>query len=161
MKHSLHSVNAIRPTYGWVELKSGILVQSTTDAAGFDIIYQGPDIECPAYRLMKIPTGVVTQMAPNMVAICKEKSGLSLKGWEVKAGVIDHHYPDEWNVIGRWVPPGPAEMDSNGGSLKITKGMKIAQVIFLDLPSLALIGEGFRLDEVQRTGGLGSTGSHA
>lgn len=162
MKHSLHPVNAIRPTYGWVELKSGILVQSTTDAAGFDIIYPyDTPFELKAYELCKVPVGIVTQMAENMVGICKEKSGLALKGIELHGGVIDHHYADEWNAILRYVPP-KLEHDTIAKSVfTITKGMKVAQVVFVDLPTLCLIGEGFRLDEVQRTGGLGSTGSHA
>jgi len=163
VKHTLHPVNAIRPTYGWVELKSGILVQSTTDAAGFDIIYPyDQPFKLYPYRLHKVPVGVVTQMAENMVGICKEKSGLALKGVELHGGVIDHHYADEWNAILRFVPPERTlfNWEEPIEPIVITKGMKVAQVIFVDLPQLTLIGEGFRLEEVRRTGGLGSTGSH-
>lgn len=163
MKHTLYPANAIRPTYGWVELVSGILVQSTEDAAGFDIIYPyDTPVMLKAYELVKVPVGVVTQMAENMVGICKEKSGLALKGVELHGGVIDHDYAQEWNAILRYVPPEPSLFmeEERRPFIEITKGMKVCQVIFVDLPTLTLIGDGFRLEEVQRAGGLGSTGSH-
>lgn len=156
MKHLPLASPTVYPAGNWVEIKAGELLQSTTDAAGFDLIYRGPDILVHPGERVKIPLQLVTQMSENLVGIVKEKSGLALKGWEVKAGVIDHDYPDPWAVIGRY-----AHQNGDVPVLVIKDGMKIAQVIFIQLPQLHLIGDGWRLESVQRTGGLGSTGVKA
>lgn len=128
-------------------IKSGKLVRATNGSAGFDIYYP---VDLPALTLhvgerRAIRTGILTSFEAGYVAILKEKSGLAMKGIEVKAGVIDADYPDEWLVL----------LKNNGEMpFDITPNMKIAQCIFVkyEVP-VALISE-----NKDRVSGFGSTG---
>ncbi len=70
----------------------------------------------------------------------------------MKAGVIDGDYPDEWMVILK---------NAGDQDFTITPGMKICQVLLMDLPKLdmqAAAGAEIALKNAKRTGGFGSTG---
>jgi dUTP pyrophosphatase len=57
-----------------------------------------PQLIVPKSRV-SITTGIKAQIHPNYWVKLLSKSGLSLKGLEVGAGVIDSDYTGEWIVI--------------------------------------------------------------
>lgn len=138
------------------KLVEGKIEKATRGSAAFDLFatddFLVGDIPRP------IPTGVKTEFSSNLVAIIKERSGLAVKGLEVKAGVIDSDYRDEWKVVMRYpgdAHPGQFKTEPN---YQIRGGDKIAQVILVELPIVNLIGEGIVIKNEVRGGGFGSTG---
>lgn len=191
-----------KPT--WFKLLTGTIEKATRGSAAFDL-FATEDVlvgDTP----VAVPTGVRTEFDPRLVAIIKEKSGLSVnkktvvtipknettpsgaiisrnhtsereaviaQGLEVKAGVIDSDYRDEWKVVLRrpiqektlfdWFE---AELRNRHGtspikpeSFQVKAGMKIAQVILVELPTVAFSGEGVIFKDQIRQGGFGSTGT--
>ena len=130
-----------------LNLKAGKLVRATAGSAGYDIYYPVdlPTITLHVGERRAIRTGISTSFEAGYVAILKEKSGLAMKGIEVKAGVIDADYPDEWLVL----------LKNNGDMpFDITPNMKIAQCIFVKYEAPVALISGNK----SRIGGFGSTG---
>lgn len=141
----------------WFQLLEGKIEKATRGSAAFDL-FATEDVDVGDFPVA-VRTGVKTEFHPGLVAIIKEKSGLSVKGLEVKAGVIDSDYRDEWKVVLRF--PGDARTSMMAGrftNFKVKAGMKIAQVILVQLPEVQLTGEEIIIKDETRDGGFGSTG---
>lgn len=159
------------------ELRTGKVERGTKDSAALDVFYSGVMPLEIGDKPVTIPTGVKTAFSPGLVAFLKEKSGLALKGLELKGGVIDADYRDEWIVIARY----PMVFDLRGvgdesGILKtdprgvlskdwkpfiLSPGMKVAQFVLFEIPKVryySLDGATLILKEDIRGGGFGSTG---
>lgn len=156
-------------------LLAGKIEKSTKDSAAFDLFYSGVIPIVVGDTPTLVPTGVKSSFSKGLVCIIKEKSGLGLKGIEVKAGVIDSDYDDEWKVILR----NPVRLSTgasfdgesspfNVGNIKdwepfvVRPGMKVAQFIIVHLPEVVLhsvAGSEIIIKDVVRDGGFGSTGS--
>lgn len=120
--------------------------------AGLDII-SNMDTTIPVGSRAIITTGLVVGIPYGKVGFVKGKSGLSFNhDIEVGAGVIDHLYRDEIKV--KLYNFGDKEFN-------ITKGMKIAQLVTLNI---CLDDYDTRVGEIEDTSrgtdGFGSTGSH-
>jgi dUTPase len=148
-------------------LLSGKIYRATADSAAFDLYYNGSEPMVIGDMPVAIPTGVRTEFKPGFVCVIKEKSGLASKGIELKAGVIDADYRDEWKVIARnpmWIFDTDAIYPSVHPDWKpfvINPGMRIAQFLFMRLPLIrmkAQEGAEIVLSDEARKGGLGSTG---
>jgi dUTPase len=155
------------------ELTSGKIQKSTKDSAAFDLFYAGTKPLFIGDRPVAISTGVKTKFTPGLVAIIKEKSGLALKGIELKAGVIDADYRDEWLVVAR----NPIQCllseeptvhsitpDPEWKPFRLNPGEKIAQFFLIELPKVhyyALDGADLVFLDAVRAGGFGSTDNHA
>lgn len=142
----------------YFKLIEGKIEKATRGSAAFDL-FATEDIligDSP----VPVPTGVRTEFSSGLVAIIKEKSGLSVKGVEVKAGVIDSDYRDEWKVVLRWPADGTKDLATSERTpfFEVKKGMKIAQVLLVEVPVVNLIGEGIVVKDDTRKGGFGSTG---
>lgn len=152
------------------ELLTGKIEKATKESAAFDLFYNGEEPLVIQDAPIAIPTGVRTKFDPRLVAIIKEKSGLAVKGVELKAGVIDADYRDEWKVIARfpqWEDDETVQLmvkgkdDLTKAQYTVMPGQKIAQFVLIELPNVtfqAHTGAFISIKAGERVGGLGSTG---
>lgn len=163
------------------ELTGGHIEKSTKDSAAFDVFYAGNSPMWIGDFPVIVPTGVFSKFSKNLVCRIEEKSGLALKGLEVKGGVIDADYRKEWGVIVRnpvfiqsfMVDPlGGPKIDANGEVMisyapvpnwkpfKLEPGEKVAQFLVLLLPDVhfySMPTASITYIDQERTGGFGST----
>lgn len=168
------------------ELTTGTIEKGTKESAAFDLFYNGDRPLWIGDFPVAIPTGVKTKMTEGLVAILEEKSGLGLKGIEIKAGIIDADYREEWLVIAR----NPVQLMSwkvdelglpildptteepiisltprpDWKPFLVKPGDKICQFIVWHLPPIhfySMDAATIRYKNVVRRGGFGSTDTHA
>jgi len=119
--------------------------------AGFDLKAK-EDVVIYPHTHKTVSTGVKVVMSPAVVGFIKPRSGLSAKfGLDVLAGVIDSEYRGEIKVV---------IMNNSAHSIKIIKGMRIAQFVPLFVAALdASFTKGNPSEETIRGNqGFGSTG---
>ncbi len=94
--------------------------------------------------------GIKIEFPIGYAAIIKEKSGLALKGIEIKAGVIDHEYRGEVLVLAKNKSTSPIILET---------GNKIAQMLIMPVwtgePNLV---KKVNEDTERKDNGFGSTG---
>lgn len=132
--------------------------KATDEAACFDVFVSN-DIILMTEVLAKVPLGIKMAVPKGYCAQFYEKSGLALKGIEIKAGCIDSDYRGEINIVCRFVPPNPnIEGEVQVKYYKFNKGDKIAQFRIEKIEKVNIV-EVDNLDETERgEGGFGSTG---
>ncbi len=130
------------------------LKKATSDSAGFDLIaaIQKKIILKPNTTTL-IPTGFSLQLPKGFEAQVRPRSGLALKNTITvlnSPGTIDADYRGEVCVI----------LINHGKiNFEITKGMRIAQIVFIELPKVKL-EKRTNLSKTKRgKGGFGSTGT--
>jgi len=101
--------------------------------------------------LISAHTGIKIEFPMGYAAIVKEKSGLALKGVEIKAGVIDHEYRGEIVVLAK---------NKSESLIILQPGQKIAQMLIVPVWT----GNPMRVDKVdenttRKDNGFGSTGA--
>ena len=126
---------------------------ATKGSAGFDLLASINDpVEISPGRSLLIPCGFSLQMPKNFEAQVRPRSGLALKNSITvlnTPGTIDSDYRGEVCVI---------LINHSQESFKISRGMRIAQIIFKETPEVNLV-EADELDNTKRgSGGFGSTG---
>ena len=120
---------------------------------GFDLLasINGP-LEINPGSTILVPCGFSLQMPTNFEAQVRPRSGLALKNSITvlnAPGTIDSDYRGEVCVI---------LINHGQESFKISRGMRIAQIIFKETPEVNLV-EADQLDNTKRgSGGFGSTG---
>jgi dUTP pyrophosphatase len=123
--------------------------RKSKDAAGFDISsYRDYTISPSSWQL--IDTGISFTVPYGTYGQLSSRSGLSVKGSMVGAGVIDRDYTGEVKVL--------LFNMSTTTSLNIKKNDRVAQLIIkkISTPDVEIVQS---LDESTRgTGGFGSTG---
>ena len=129
------------------------LEKATKGSAGFDLLASINDpLEICAGKSLLVPCGFSLQMPNHFEAQVRPRSGLALKKSITvlnTPGTIDSDYRGEICVI---------LINHGQTSFKITRGMRIAQIIFKENPEVNLV-EVDELDNTQRgSGGFGSTG---
>lgn len=126
---------------------TGKLTKSTSEAAAYDLTASEGAVLRP-HVPVAVPVGVRTKME-GCYGLILSRSGLALQGVSVRGGLIDPDYADDWKVI----------LVNDGDTMKcIEAGQRIAQVVFLPLPVVEVVGDGVAVSEVVRTGGFGSSG---
>tara|TARA_X000000950_G_scaffold221604_1_gene266900 strand:+ start:691 stop:1134 length:444 start_codon:yes stop_codon:yes gene_type:complete len=129
------------------------LEKATKGSAGFDLLASiNNPIEIGAGKSHLVPCGFSLQMPNHFEAQVRPRSGLALKNSVTvlnTPGTIDSDYRGEICVI----------LINHGQiSFKISRGMRIAQIIFKETPEVNLV-EVDELDNTKRgSGGFGSTG---
>ena len=129
------------------------LEKATKGSAGFDLLASiNNPLEIGAGKSLLVPCGFSLQMPNNFEAQVRPRSGLALKNSVTvlnTPGTIDSDYRGEICVI----------LINHGQiSFKISRGMRIAQIIFKETPEVNLV-EVDELDNTKRgSGGFGSTG---
>tara|TARA_Y100000589_G_scaffold249803_1_gene237898 strand:- start:919 stop:1362 length:444 start_codon:yes stop_codon:yes gene_type:complete len=129
------------------------LQKATKDSAGFDLVAAiDKDTILGSSQSTLIPCGFSIQMPENFEAQVRPRSGIALKNSVTvlnSPGTIDADYRGEIGVI--LINHGKKEFI-------ISRGMRIAQIIFMELPKIEL-EEKIELDKtVRNKGGFGSTG---
>ena len=129
------------------------LEKATKGSAGFDLLASiNNPLEIGAGKSLLVPCGFSLQMPNHFEAQVRPRSGLALKNSVTvlnTPGTIDSDYRGEICVI----------LINHGQiSFKISRGMRIAQIIFKETPEVNLV-EVDELDNTKRgSGGFGSTG---
>lgn len=117
--------------------------------AGLDI-YSPEDAWLFGRDSVTIDTGVHVEIPKGYAGFLKSKSGLNVKSNIVSEGVIDSGYTGSIRV----------KLYNHGDvPVKITKGMKISQLVILPVATPVCV-EVFEMKDTERgTGGFGSTGA--
>ena len=142
LKQSEAAADLPLPAYQ-TELSAGVDLQAALTEGS---------IELPPQQRAAVPTGLFIAMPEGVEAQIRPRSGLALKTGLTVAnapGTIDSDYRGEIGVI--LINHGIKEF-------LIERGMRIAQIVFLSLPSIQIV-ETKSLTKTQRDkGGFGSTG---
>lgn len=119
--------------------------------AGVDI-YSAEDCEIAPSESRVVSTGLKFEIPEGYVGLIYDKSGLASRhSVHNMAGVIDSSYRGEVKIV---------MMNLGKEPFKISKGIKIAQMIFHQIPEAEFI-EAKELKETKRgEKGFGSTGLH-
>ena len=129
------------------------LKKATKDSAGFDLVAAvNKKIALRPNTTVLIPTGFSIQLPTGYEAQVRPRSGLALKNSITvlnTPGTIDADYRGEVCVI--LINHGKKKFD-------ILRGMRIAQIVFMELPKIKLEKK-ITLSKTKRgKGGFGSTG---
>ncbi len=129
------------------------ITKATQGSAGFDLLaaIKSEIIINPGSTKL-VPCGFSMQMPEGIEGQVRPRSGIALKNSVTvlnSPGTIDSDYRGEIAVI----------LINHGLSVfSIKRGMRIAQLVFINLPKVKLV-ESDTLDETDRgSGGFGSTG---
>jgi dUTP pyrophosphatase len=125
----------------------------TPHAAGYDLAADIPsDLIIPPLGRECVPTGIAIALPIGYEAQVRPRSGLAAKhgiGILNSPGTIDADYRGEIKVI---------LFNSNKEHFTVTPGMRIAQMVIVQLPQMEL-EEADDLEETERSsGGFGHTG---
>ena len=100
--------------------------------------------------LVIVHTGFKMEFPIGYAAVIKEKSGLAVKGVEIKGGIVDHEYRGEIVVLAK---------NKSKDIITLSPGQKIAQMLIVPVwtgePNLV---ERVNCDTVRQDKGFGSTG---
>lgn len=118
--------------------------------AGHDI-RASEDLTISAGETKVCPTGVKIAMPRDMVCILKERSGLASNGICLGGGVIDSSYRGEVKVVLR---------NTTDKEFNIKKGDRIAQAIFLSIPSINFVKSDSLPESKRGEKGFGSSGEN-
>ena len=130
------------------------LKKATTDSAGFDLVAAiKKKIILKPKSTALIPTGFSIQLPKGFEAQIRPRSGLALKNSITvlnTPGTIDADYRGEVCVI---------LINHGSKQFEIKKGMRIAQIIFMELPKIKLEKRKTLTKTKRGKGGFGSTGT--
>lgn len=124
--------------------------RGSTDAAGYDL-YASENAIIPAGQWALVETGCAVKLPVGTYGRIAPRSGLSVKGVMVGAGVIDRDYRGTLKVL--------LFNHSPHRPLEISRGDRVAQLIVevIRTPEVCVVAN---LDETVRgAGGFGSTGN--
>lgn len=146
----------------------------TPDAAGFDLVAD-QDVTFHFGDIKIVPLDLRTAFPNYKAVLFWEKSGMALKGFDVKGGLIDSDYRLGWGVMLRYLPAFRLRAD---GTIELTSSYKPDGTRIESRESVVL-GAGTKLCNMlviqndtrfvdwvavqslagsQRVGGFGSTG---
>ncbi|AXQ69787.1 deoxyuridine 5'-triphosphate nucleotidohydrolase [Caulobacter phage CcrSC] len=128
--------------------------RGSPQAAGLDLYYDGAKtVQLWAGQMVMLGTGIAIEAMPEgCYGRVAPRSGMSIKGSDVLAGVIDADYRGELKVVLLGV-------NFERGAITIEPGDRIAQLIF-ERYTHAEVLEVFDTNDTQRgADGFGSTGT--
>ncbi len=138
-------------TVEFVLLSDG--AQAPTRAHEFDAgndLYASADGTIKAGCLGKVPTGLALSVPKGAVGLVKDRSSMGLKGLHVFSGVIDFGYDGPISVI---------LFNSSSVDYEYTKGVRIAQLLFVPLVVADLVEVGHLASSERGKKGWGSSGA--
>ena len=126
---------------------SKVPTKAEPGSAGYDI-YSTQNVELYSKSRKLVSTGLSTEFDKDYYLRVAPRSGLSVKGIDIGAGVIDSSYRGELKVL---------MINNSDNTLIFETGTRIAQLIMEQCyePDISIVGE---LSESERHGGFGSTG---
>ena len=117
-------------------------------SAGYDVFCTKPIEIYPGTRQL-VPTGISTEFLKNYYLRVAPRSGISLKGIDIGAGVIDSSYRGEIKVL---------IINNSESTLTFPKGTKIAQLIMENCQEPLITVSNFLNVSERNENGFGSTG---
>lgn len=120
--------------------------------AGWDL-FASEEATVPPGGTMVVKTGIAMQIPHGWYGQIKSRSGLGAKGLIVTAGVVDSSYRGEIGIVainGNAAPNGPA--------FTFRPGDKVAQMVFLPVPRVAIELAEDLPASTRGENGFGSTG---
>ena len=118
-------------------------------AAGYDL-HADEGIEIPAGCRALVVTGISTEYADSVGARIMARSGLSVRGIDIGAGLVDSDYRGEIKAL----------LINNGSrSLFVNCGDRIAQIVFFPVLTNAIEWHGTVSETERGADGFGSTGA--
>lgn len=117
-------------------------------AAGYDL-YSAEQIDIPSGTRALVKTGISTEFLDSIQANIRPRSGLSVKGIDVGAGLIDADYRGEIKVL---------LINNSHELLRINLNDRIAQIVFSPVLTCAIEWRGTVSETERGAGGFGSTG---
>lgn len=135
-----------------LKIKSTVaLSKAHSTDAGWDII--ATDSAVVRNFTVGVPTGLYLEIPDGWCGIVKERSGSALnKNIRIHGGVIDSEYRGEVKVL----------MSSGQGAQLISKGDKIAQILFVPVPEVEWeVVESVDNNTSRGEGGFGSSDESA
>jgi len=129
-------------------LSSKLPTKADSGCAGYDV-FSDSDIIVEKNTRKLIPTGICVEIPKYYYLRVAPRSGLSLKGIDVGAGVVDSSYRGELKIL---------LINNSGNDYHVLQGDKIAQLI-MERCSNAKVELVQTLNDTSRGfGGFGSTG---
>jgi dUTP pyrophosphatase len=128
-------------------------LKATEHSSGFDLV-SCEDITINKHSYGMVSTGISIELDPGMEAQVRPRSGLAIKhGITVlnSPGTIDADYRGEVKVL---------LINHSDQDFLISKGMRIAQMVFAVVTDVQLEESSDISDTVRGAGGFGSTGIH-
>lgn len=127
---------------------TAVLPSRAFGSAGHDL-YAADTVRVPSMGIAKVPLGLATSFPSDYVALIWDRSSMGTKGIHCFAGVIDHNYRGEWQVV---------LYNSTGSTFDVHAGDRVAQVLFQHLPEtdFEVVNELTASERGQ--GGFGSSG---
>ena len=127
--------------------------RATDGSAGFDLLAAlDNEINIDPSESVLIPCGFSLQMPNGVEAQVRPRSGIALKNCVTvlnSPGTIDADYRGEVAVI---------LINHGKKTFNVQRGMRIAQLVFMQLPDIELIASDELSITKRGTGGFGSTG---
>lgn len=126
------------------------LKPTTSGAAGLDLVYAGDSpITLTPFELVSLPTGTAVEIPAGHVGLVRGRSGMAFNhGVWVFEGTIDSDYRGDIAV----------QMISMRGRHTVQPGDRIAQLVIVSCPWLALERVAKLGPSVRGSNGFGSTG---
>ena len=124
--------------------------RKTAGSAGYDLTTV-EDVVLPAHQSVLISTGVKIELPKRTYGQIAPRSGLSVKGIDVGAGIIDEDYRGEIKVLLR---------NHSDDDIELPCESRIAQLLVLPVcyPDLNLVDQEALESTERGAGGFGSTG---
>jgi len=134
---------------------ANIPTKSRKTDAGYDL-YSDEDIALYPEDTKLISTGIAFAIPDGYAGLIWDRSGLGTKGIHRHAGVVDSSYRGEVKVALYNARPGHVDFTDN--MYFISRGDRIAQILFQKVPHFDLV-ETEELDDTDRgSSGFGSSG---
>lgn len=124
--------------------------RQTEDSAGYDL-YSYSDYVIHAHSSELISTGVSFTVPKGTYGRIAPRSGMSCKGTDVGAGVVDRDYTGEVKVL--------LFNLNNNTSIVINKGDRVAQLVLTKISTCPVVEVESLEDTSRGDGGFGSTGA--
>lgn len=132
-----------------INLLAKIPSKSSKESAGYDL-YSTEDVKIESYTRKLISTGIRIKFDKEYYARIAPRSGLSCKGIDIGAGVIDSDYRGEIKVL---------LINNSKDTFNVEIGDRIAQLIFEKYENDTVFKLVDTLEETQRgIKGFGSSG---
>lgn len=155
-------VRALNLDNGYDLFLSGLDEVDPKDLQGAHVIWEDGKRVGVAIRpggFAKLPLGISTAFDPSYGGFIFDKSSVGNNGLKYLGGVIEGTYRGPWAVMLANIKTYSAIVGTYPrNTIELRVGQKICQVVFLPLirPEVVEVDE---LDETERKGGFGSTGS--
>jgi len=137
----------------FVEGTKDQLTKATKDSVGYDLAYNGKDIEIENGKVAKLSTGIKLEMTSNIFASIRIRSSLAQKGILIpnSPALIDSDYRGEIYIL---------VMNLSGANIQIRQGDRIAQLTFEEKVKITLRFKkgGSPSDSERGSKGFGSSG---